>query len=211
MKKIDRFDKYMEIKGLNDNKVTVQLGLSVGTLGKSRKPDRDLSDRVVEQILNFYTDINSIWLLTGEGEMLKDVEEPISTSEDNTIPLIPMSARAGYLNDFMLSVRERDCERVISPIVDADLAIQVAGDSMEPEYPNGSIIVTKRIDTDLFIEWGKAYLLDTPNGAIVKILKPSERDGFIRCESTNPKYDAFDIPLAGVRGVYRVLISISVK
>ena len=28
MRKIDRFDKYMEAKGLNDNKVTVQLGLS---------------------------------------------------------------------------------------------------------------------------------------------------------------------------------------
>ena len=36
-RKIDRFDKYMKAKELNDNKVTVQLGLAVGTLGKSRK------------------------------------------------------------------------------------------------------------------------------------------------------------------------------
>lgn len=72
MRKIERFDKYMEYKELNDNKVTVQLGLSVGTLGKSRKYGRDLSDKVIEQILNFYTDLNRIWLLTGEGEMIKD-------------------------------------------------------------------------------------------------------------------------------------------
>lgn len=71
MKKIDRFDKYMEYKGLNDNKVTTQLGISTGTIGKSRKPNRDLSGKVIEQILNFYTDLNRTWLLTGEGEMLK--------------------------------------------------------------------------------------------------------------------------------------------
>lgn len=77
MRKIDRFDKFMEFKGLNDNKVTVQIGLSVGTLGKSRKPGRDLPDKVIEQILNFYPDLSKIWLLTGEGEMLKtENEEP---------------------------------------------------------------------------------------------------------------------------------------
>ena len=33
-RKIERFDKYMKYKGLNDNKVTNSLGFSVGTLGK---------------------------------------------------------------------------------------------------------------------------------------------------------------------------------
>ena len=71
MRKIERFDKYMKYKGLNDNKVTVQLKLSVGTLGKSRKEGRDLSDKVIELILNFYNDLDRVWLLTGEGSMLK--------------------------------------------------------------------------------------------------------------------------------------------
>ena len=71
MRKIDRFDKYMKFKGLNDNKVTVILGLSVGTLGKSRKEGRDLSASVIEQILNYFNDLDSRWLMTGEGSMLK--------------------------------------------------------------------------------------------------------------------------------------------
>lgn len=83
MKKIDRFDKYMKYKGLNDNKATVQLGLSVGTLGKSRKESRDLSDKVVEQILNFYTDLSRVWLLTGEGEMLNAKVIQNNESGDN--------------------------------------------------------------------------------------------------------------------------------
>ena len=72
MKRIERFDKFMAAKKLNDNKVTIEVGLSVGTLGKSRKENRDLSDKVVEQLLNFYKDLSRTWLLTGEGEMLKD-------------------------------------------------------------------------------------------------------------------------------------------
>lgn len=71
MKRIERFDNYMVAKRLNDNRVTKEVGLSVGTLGKSRKENRDLSDKVVEQLLNFYKDLSRDWLLKGEGEMLK--------------------------------------------------------------------------------------------------------------------------------------------
>lgn len=70
MRRIERFDNYLSYKGLNDNIVTNDLKLSVGTIGKSRKEGRDLSDRVIELILNFYTDLSRVWLLTGEGEMI---------------------------------------------------------------------------------------------------------------------------------------------
>jgi|GEM_PF-2740784 hypothetical protein len=69
---IDRFDKYMKYRGLNDNQVTVQLNASVGCLGKSRGEKRELSRRMVKLILNFYVDIEESWLLTGQGEMLKE-------------------------------------------------------------------------------------------------------------------------------------------
>ena len=67
---IDRFDFYMKSAGLNDNKVTVQLGLTVGLIGKSRKEGRDLSRAVISKILETYSDLNPSWLLTGEGDML---------------------------------------------------------------------------------------------------------------------------------------------
>lgn len=61
----------MEYKHLTDNKVSIQLGLTNGVIGKSRKPGRDLSDRVIELIENYYFDLNAYWLRTGDGEMLK--------------------------------------------------------------------------------------------------------------------------------------------
>ncbi len=83
-RKIDRFDKYMEHKKLNDNKVTRDARLAVGTLGKSRKEGKDLSNKTVEKILKSYPDINEKWLLYGEEPMLKyyandvdSIEEPL--------------------------------------------------------------------------------------------------------------------------------------
>lgn len=71
MRKIDRLDVYMRYKGLNDNQVTNQLGLSNGVIGKSRKEGRDISHRVLELFENYYTDLNIDWVITGSGEMLK--------------------------------------------------------------------------------------------------------------------------------------------
>lgn len=78
---IDRFDVYMASVGLNDNKVTVQLGLAIGLIGKSRKPGRDLSRSTIEKILNYYTDLNGKWLLTGEGSMLNTPEQETPVPE----------------------------------------------------------------------------------------------------------------------------------
>lgn len=224
MKKIDRFDKYMKYKGLNDNKVTIQLALSVGTLGKSRKSDRDLSDKVVEKILNFYTDLNRVWLLTGEGEMIKNNLTPqqyygVDTEKQKAgepqmfiVPLMPISAKGGTLDEFSRSIMENDCEKVLSPIKGADFAISVTGDSMSPEYPSGCHILIKKIEERAFIDWGKVFVLDTVNGTIIKKLMPVADDpSKIRCVSINPEYPPYEISLEYVRGIYRVLMCMSLK
>lgn len=214
-KKIERFDKYMKIKGLNDNKVTNNLGLSIGTLGKSRKENRDLSEKNIEKILNFYTDLNRTWLLTGEGSML--TTEPslagFNEMEYTRVPLLPISAQGGSLNDFVVSVSLQDCEKIISPIKGADIAITISGDSMADEYPNGSIVLAKRINERAFIDWGKVYVLDTCNGVVVKTLTPSEKEDYVRCVSINPApiYAPFEVALNDIYGVYRVMLCMAKK
>ena len=127
-----------------------------------------------------------------------------------TIPVIPTGARAGTLGDFADGVKQYDCERMISPIKGADFAIQVTGDSMSPEYPNGSQIIIKRISAE-FIAWGNVFCLDTNDGAIIKQVFPTDDDSVIECRSLNPAYPPFLIKRDLINGWYRVLMCLSLK
>ena len=44
--RIERFSRYMEYKGLNDNQVTIQCGLGVGVIGGAKKGKSDLRARL---------------------------------------------------------------------------------------------------------------------------------------------------------------------
>ena len=103
MRIIERFDIYMKYKHLNDNKVTEQIKLSNGVIGKSRKEGRDLSDKVIEKILSHYSDLNSNWLLYGEGDMLKH--------KTNSNPIEKYQAPKGYKKGrFSFNVKGGRCE-----------------------------------------------------------------------------------------------------
>ena len=122
--------------------------------GKYPKP----SEKIISAIKKSLPEVNADWLLTGEGEMLKSEsntanESAASYGEPGTfnVPLLPISAQGGRLSDFMVSVKNSDCEQIISPIKGVDFAITVFGDSMTPEFPNGCQVLIKRINEQSFI------------------------------------------------------------
>ena len=94
-----------------------------------------------------------------------------------------------------------------SPVSDADFAIEVAGESMAPEYPAGARVLIKRINESVFIEWGKEYVIDTENGVVLKRVVPADDENYIRCVSINPApdYAPFNIPKSSIFGIYIVL------
>lgn len=215
----DRLLKVIVQLGLNKAQFEKKAGLSNGFVDKCGNNTRRSS---LEKISKTFPLININWLMTGEGEMLcfvdSNKEEKTSDLSANKyaaklVPLIPIAAQGGNLNDFVVSVKESDCEKVVSPISNADLAITVFGDSMAPEYPNGAQIFITKINAAAFIEWGKVYVLDTCNGTVIKILVPSERSEYVKCLSINPdpKYAPFEVSLADIYGIYKVIMCMSLK
>lgn len=131
--------------------------------------------------------------------------------EREMIPVLPTDARAGTLAEFSESVEAYNCERMVSPIRGADFAMQVTGDSMSPEYPSGSVVICKKINEKAFIEWGKVFVLDTPNGAVIKSVRKTDDDNEVECVSFNPAYQPFRINTEYINGWYRVLMVLSLK
>ena len=131
--------------------------------------------------------------------------------EQEMVLVIPTGARAGTLADFSISTEAYECERMVTPIKGADFAIQVTGDSMSPEYPSGSVILIKKINEKAFIEWGKTYVLDTENGAVIKNIRRTDNPEVIECVSLNPAYQPFTMETRYINGWYRVLMVLSLK
>lgn len=139
-------------------------------------------------------------------------DKPTNEEIDQEMVLvIPTGARAGTLADFSSSVSAYDCERMVTPIKGADFAIQVTGDSMSPEYPSGSVVLIKKINENAFIEWGKTYVLDTENGAVIKNIRRTDNPQVIECVSLNPAYQPFTMDTKYINGWYRVLMVLALK
>lgn len=163
--------------------------------------------------LNTTLGINPEWVLTGKGPMtLKDKPKETETQK-NLVPLVPVSAHGGSLSLFSQRVNKHDCELIASPIEGIDLAITVTGESMAPEYPNGAIVMVKKIDDKAFIEWGKTYVLDTRNGLVIKVLAPGKKESSIKCISINkdPVYAPFEVSREDIFGIYMVKICMARK
>ena len=93
----ERLAEYISHKGLNNNKVTVQAGLSVGLLGKAIKNNAGLNSETIDKILHTFVDLNPSWLLNGDGNMLKSPSNTkTSVNAKLGIPLIPIEAMAGW-------------------------------------------------------------------------------------------------------------------
>lgn len=183
---------------------------------------RYLTDKFLSHFNMCYDNIFSLkWLITGEGDMLSSTSsaqpqpsvknERVVDDEAYKVPLVPISALGGSLNDFNTAVCRDDCETVISPIKDIDMAIKISGDSMEPEYPSDSQVFIKKVNERAFLEWGRVYVLNTCNGIVIKRLMPTNDPNTVLCESINPKYPPFEVNLENVNGVYRVIMCMSFK
>lgn len=224
---IDRFTKYMEIKGLNDNKVTIEVDLSVGTLGKSRKENRDLSAKNVEKILNYYQDLNKVWLLTGEGSMLKETSQadnnatfvaPYITDELVYLPLITTSAVASFDENLHHATNEIDTYPVYVAKgetfdINKHVVIDVSGDSMYPTINDKAKVLCEKVKPE---QWA-----NIPNEKVVAVIYGSSFiikrllknnlaiNNSLTLLADNRKYGETTLQRCEIRAIFRVIKKVS--
>ena len=210
----DRLKTFIKYKGLTDQQF-------IGIIGAKRTYISSMVNGVgkyEDKIFESFPDLNRIWLLTGEGEMLNapaetsEAPKPAEPVYADKVPLLPVEAIAGLSVGFADGVNIKDCRLISTPFPGSQYAIQVSGESMTPEIKSGEIIYVKRIDERAFIPWGNIVVLDTANGALVKEIQPcDEDDDFIMAISCNPKFRPYRIEKTAIYGIYKVLGKVSIN
>lgn len=163
------------------------------------KPSFDVVEKV-----SALAEINIDWLITGKGDMLKSSKGIKPTKDGTGIPLIPVEAMAGCFTGSQ-TILLQECDHYVVPAFkNADFLIYVRGDSMQPRYFSGDMVACKMLSpTDLFFQWGKVYVLDTEQGALIKKVEQGTDDETITLVSENENYKPFQIPR---RAVYHIAI-----
>ena len=211
----ERLLEFVEYTGLPVYQFEKLCGLSNAYI---KNISKGIGAEKLERILKQFPELNKDWLLYGVGNMLVEhYETPTTHLRDTyetppavehstkTLPLIPIEAVAGFNGYDAAGVRLEDCTQYTVPefaALHADFLIRVSGSSMYPKYSSGDILACRKLTDVTFFQWGKVYVLDSNQGAMVKRLFPSENDpDKISCHSDNENYPPFDITKSDIRSV----------
>lgn len=210
----ERLIRLLKAKHITQTEFTRRLGVTSTYIGAMRK---GMPKERLKQVYQMFPDLNRDWLLYGEGEMfIPEGQDSPDLSKGYVVPMLPVEAYAGNLQLWSTGVQLRDCEKVVSPVPGVDFGIRVTGNSMEPEFQNGSVLFIKRINEKAFIPWGNPMVIDTENGVVVKVVYPPKtremhpgcKFEYIEARSYNPDYPPYMIPTESIYGLYRIITGI---
>ncbi len=173
--------------------------------------------------------INPHWLLTGEGEMLKDsdvsgVAEASGTyniKTDNNvkiqaIPLYSLEAAAGIVQLFRDSIPTKEYITVPN-LPRCDGAIYINGDSMYPLLKSGDIVMYKQVQDikNYTFIWGQMYLInfqtDGEDYTAVKYIQKNPDNTLINLVSQNDNHQTIELDKTRIRALALIKASIRIN
>lgn len=213
----ERLILYLEYKCISKRKFEMLIGVSNGYINNMRKsvqPDK------ISKIAMQFPELNTGWLLTGNGEMLNPSEiKPVSNVEFLNIPFLPIHAQGGYGRGY------GDHEYIESlptypVIVDKNYkgkyrVFEVDGDSMDDgtrnAIYNGDKVLCREVKRELWTsklhykDWYFVICMKNDGITIKQITAHDVEKGIIRCHPLNPIFDDFEVELNEVAELYNVI------
>jgi phage repressor protein C with HTH and peptisase S24 domain len=205
-----RLEQYFHSLKKNVPDMAGLLNTNPTTLRKLLKGENLPSSKILIPLSE--TGLSIDWLLTGEGEMLRNNKENKAvaihkSSNENLkpIPLVNAEAVAGFGAE-SFTIEEQDVEDyyVIPEFrnTPVDFMIRVRGDSMMPRYCNGDIVACAIIRESKFLQWNAIHIIGTKEqGILMKRIKRGQDLKGLRLVSENPDFDAFEVQKSEITGI----------
>lgn len=219
----NRILEFISYKRITNQSFEQLAGLSNGAVNKMGDNTRRST---LDKISNTFPELNRVWLLTGEGEMLKQKAETTTgnakeigavypvTSRDEEIVMIdfiPVSATASFIES-LSGGSDPACEKY--PVIPrgnerndvSSLRIfEVEGDSMFPTIASGALILAKEIPEK---SWHYAEGVVVAVFSEYVVVKRVARnclltDNYIVLSSDNEDYGEMTVALADLRGLFK--------
>lgn len=199
----ERILKFADTLDISKREFYKKTGISRGTLESST----GITEETLAKFIATFKELSLEWILTGEGPMLRsDLPAAHPATEPGAgIPLIPIEAVAGLPTDDPVGTRFIDCAHYIIPDfanLNVEYMIRVSGSSMYPKYSNGDILACRRVHDVLFFQWGKIYVIDSSQGALVKrVFQDEDPDRILLVSDNREHYPPFSIPKSDIRSL----------
>lgn len=212
----DRIQYIIDYKGITIPKFANTIGVKTPQAIREliKGNTKSLSADMRNKILSYMPEINSAWLIAGQGEPFNngkshDVND--NSSDYFLVPLVNIDSVGGMQSSNALTSGEQFIERLI-PFTGAkpgDKAIYQSGDSMTPTIPPGSIMQIRRVDDwQEYFGYGNTFVLWLRDDRRItkQILKyKPDPQNYVTCHSFNPDSADEELPKRMIREVWKII------
>lgn len=225
----DRLASFLKYKGKGQTAFEQEAGLSRGYV---QKASDNMGYKIKSKISENCPELNMDWLLTGEGDMLKDEQHVSEVAEVKSLSNMKSSEvkkdeQMVNLYDFeasagLRSLLDNNHANVIDSIripnlPKCDGAIHIVGDSMYPLLKSGDIVLYKEMPVDMqHLFYGEmyliSYLIEGDAYVVVKYINRSPQgEPYVTLVSQNPHHADRDIDFRTVNALALVKASIRIN
>lgn len=223
--------EYFKSKGVTQSAIAEELGVSKAYVNSLMNGKKAFGKAQAAKWGDLYG-LSPSWLLTGEGEMLKDGAPAAQPAPENSarplvssdrdwvdIPLVPHRAQAGALSGFGDPCWEED-KQTMPVLIDKRLKgdyllFEVSGDSMDDgsstAFLDGDILLCRVLPKS---DWqfgikkrGETYCVvatDAEGIVLKEVVNHDKANNEITCHSLNSQYKDYSVKLEDVQGIFYV-------
>lgn len=225
----DRLASFLKYKGKGQTAFEQEAGLSRGYV---QKASDNMGYKIKSKISENCPELNMDWLLTGEGDMLR--EEPHVSEVTEVKSLSNLKSKEVKKDEQMVNLYDFEASAGLRSLLDnnhanvidsiripnlpkCDGAIHIVGDSMYPLLKSGDIVLYKEMPVDMqHLFYGEMYLIsyiiEGDAYVVVKYINRSPQgEPYVTLVSQNPHHADRDIDFRTVNALALVKASIRIN